>query len=65
MSWEKESRFALPVATWKELMEQHYPGSAWLCVDRQVFDELHEYKSRCMLPTWEQCLCACWPTKRR
>lgn len=52
--WEKEAYFRLPAATWRALMDLYYPNSAWLCLRKDVFDRLCEYKSRCGLATWEQ-----------
>jgi hypothetical protein len=52
--WEKEASFRLPAATWQNLMELYYSNSAWLCLRKDVFDQLSEYKSRRGLPTWEQ-----------
>jgi hypothetical protein len=54
--WDKEAYFRLPAATWKALMDLYYPNSAWLCLRKDVFDRLSEYKSRRGLPTWEQTL---------
>ena len=54
--WDKETAFRLPVRVWKEMMERYYPNSAWLCLRRDVFDRLYQYKSRSRLPTWEQAL---------
>lgn len=54
--WEKEATFRLPAATWQELMDLYYPNSAWLCLRRDVFEQLSRYKSRQGLPTWEQAL---------
>src|SRR5262245_42189600 len=54
--WEKEADFLLPVAVWKEMMELYYPNSAWLCLRKDVFDRLYQYKSRHRLPTWEQAI---------
>jgi len=56
ISWDKETRFRLPVAVWKEMMDLHYPNSAWLCLRRDVFDRLHQYKVRRGIPTWEDAL---------
>ncbi len=56
ISWEKEATYRLPAATWRELMEAYYPNSAWLCLRKDVFDRLFQYKSRNGLPTWEQAL---------
>jgi Family of unknown function (DUF6084) len=35
-------------------MDRHYPNTAWLCLRRDVFDQLHEYKVSHGIPTWEQ-----------
>jgi hypothetical protein len=54
--WDRESAFRLPVSVWKEMMEQYYPNSAWLCLRKDVFDRLYDFKSRHGVPTWEQAL---------
>ena len=54
--WDREAAFRLPVRVWKEMMELYYPNTAWLCLRKDVFDRLYEYKSRHGLPTWEQAL---------
>jgi hypothetical protein len=54
--WEKEAYFRLPAATWRRLMDVYYPNSAWLCLRKDVFDLLDQYRSHQGLPTWEQAL---------
>ena len=54
--WDKEARFQLPAAAWRQLMELYYPNSAWLSLRRDVFDRLYQYKTQLGLPTWEQTL---------
>ncbi len=56
IAWDKEATFRLPVATWREMMEHYYPNSAWLSVQKDVFDRLYAYKRQHGLPTWEQVL---------
>ena len=51
--WDCEARFGLPVRIWRLAIENHFPGSAWLRVRRDVFDRLVAYKGRRTLPTWE------------
>ena len=52
LSWELEAEYRLPVAVWRETMEHHFPGTAWLRLDRESHDRLAAYKSRRALPTW-------------
>ncbi|HWE01633.1 MAG TPA: DUF6084 family protein [Tepidisphaeraceae bacterium] len=54
ISWEKESNFRLPVATWKQMMDMYYPNAAWLCLQKDVFDRLYKYKSERAMSSWEQ-----------
>jgi hypothetical protein len=56
ISWSKEAQFRLPVSTWREMMEMYYPNSAWLNLQRDVFDRLYQYKVRHGIPTFEQAL---------
>jgi hypothetical protein len=54
--WDKEARFRLPVKSWQDMMDIYYPNSAWLCLRRDVFERLYEYKVARGIPTWEQAL---------
>jgi len=54
--WDREAIFRLPIAVWKEMMEMHYPNTAWLCLQRDAFEQLYDYKVRNGLPTWEKAI---------
>ena len=54
ISWSKEASYHLPVALWQEMMEQHFPNSAWIRLRKDVFDQLYQYKATHGLPTWEE-----------
>jgi hypothetical protein len=56
ISWEKEAKFRLPLAVWQELIDAHYPNSAWLRLRRDAFERLYQYKMRHGIPTWEEAL---------
>ena len=51
--WDSEATFRMPVRMWKQAIESHFPGSAWLRLREDVFDRLVAYKARHALPTWE------------
>jgi len=53
ISWDKEARFKLPVKVWRDMMASYYPNSAWLCLHKDAFDRLYQYKVRHGIPTWE------------
>ncbi len=54
--WDKEARFRLPVKSWRDMIDIYYPNSAWLCLRRDVFERLYQYKVEHGIPTWEQAL---------
>jgi hypothetical protein len=56
ISWDKEARFTLPIQVWRQMMDHYYPNTAWLCLRRDVFQRLAEYKMENAIPTWEQAL---------
>jgi hypothetical protein len=54
ISWDKEARFNLPVKIWQDMMDAHYPNSAWLRLRRDVFQRVYEYKVQNGITTWEE-----------
>ncbi len=54
--WDREASCRLPVAVWKQMMDAHYPNAAWLCLQREVFEKLLDYKVRNGIPTFERAL---------
>jgi hypothetical protein len=38
------------------MMDAYYPNSAWLCLQRDAFERLYQYKVQNGIPTWEQAL---------
>ncbi len=37
-------------------MDTYYPGVAWLCLERGVFEQLNRYKVERGIPTWEKAM---------
>ena len=56
ISWDKESKYRLPVKVWKDLMHVHYSNSAWLSLRRDTFEKLSQFKMREGIPTWDEAL---------
>jgi hypothetical protein len=54
--WDNECTYRMPVHVWKALMDHHYPGTAWLSLDRELFDRLYAYRRRRGLATWDQAI---------
>jgi hypothetical protein len=56
--WSLESRYRVPVAVWRELMDRFFPGSGWIRVHRDTLDALQRFKAKGALPTWEDAFAA-------
>ena len=56
VSWSKEATFRLPVALWKGVIDTYFPNSAWIRMQKDVFDQLYQYKMKHSLLTWEEVL---------
>lgn len=56
ISWDKETRFAMPVSVWKDVIRLYFPNSAWLRLHKQTFERLQQYRARNVLPTWDAAL---------
>ena len=52
LPWDTEATLAMPASVWREAMDQHFPGAAWLRLDRDTFDALYAYRRAHTLPTW-------------
>ena len=56
VSWNKECTYRMPITAWKELMNHHYPESAWLFLGRETFDRLYEFRRSSGATSWEQAI---------
>jgi hypothetical protein len=54
--WSKEAPYRLPVIIWQTMIASYYPNSAWIRLNKDVFDRLYSYKAQHSLPTWEDVL---------
>jgi len=53
IGWDRETSYRLPVRVWREAMDRHFPGAAWLRLGRPAFDRLRAYKAERGLRTLE------------
>jgi hypothetical protein len=54
--WDREARYRLPVSVWKQTMELHFPGTAWMRLSRASFDALHRYRTEQQLTSWDDAI---------
>jgi hypothetical protein len=63
LPWSLEARCGLPVATWRALMDTHFPGGGWIRLDRESITALARVRSDRGLTSWEQTLAALLPAE--
>jgi Family of unknown function (DUF6084) len=56
--WHAECRYRMPVETWREMMDIHFPGSGWLRLRRDTIDALANFRAIRALPTWDDAIIA-------
>jgi uncharacterized protein DUF6084 len=56
ISWEQDPEYRFPVRVWKETMEHHFRGTAWLRLRKDAYDRLAAYKSGRALASWEDAI---------
>lgn len=54
--WDREATFRMPLAVWKQMVDEHYPDDNWLTLRRDVFDRLYRYRARNSLSSWEEAI---------
>ncbi len=54
ISWNKECTYRMPVSTWQKMMDAHYPNTAFISLERGVFDRLYDYKQSAGVSSWEE-----------
>jgi hypothetical protein len=56
--WSSEASYRMPVRVWQDVVDEHFPGSAWLRCTSETLDALSAFKRERALPTWDATLSA-------
>ncbi|MEO7352497.1 MAG: DUF6084 family protein [Marmoricola sp.] len=52
--WDCDARYDLPVSVWQDMMRAHFPNLGWIKLDRDVLDQIADYRTRHGLTSWEE-----------
>jgi hypothetical protein len=53
IGWDQDADFRMPVAVWRELMDRHFAGTAWLRLGRAAHERLCAFRAERTLPSWD------------
>jgi hypothetical protein len=54
--WDREARWQMPVALWRELVQKYYANTGWLRLDGDLIRALAVYKAERGLTSWDETL---------
>lgn len=53
MSWSNTAQFRLPVAAWRQMIAEHYPGGGWIRVQEHTLAVLNHRRAAGGLPSFD------------
>ena len=56
IGWDKDAAYRLPVRVWRDMIDRHFPGSAWLRMSRDTYDRLAAFKARGTYMSWDDAI---------
>jgi hypothetical protein len=54
--WSSTARFAMPVAAWRAMIAEHYPGGGWIRLTDDTLTALNERRAAAGLPSFDACV---------
>jgi hypothetical protein len=56
VSWSSTAKFRMPVAAWRAMMTEHYPGGGWIRLSEETLAALNERRAARGLPSFDACV---------
>lgn len=56
VSWSASAQFELPVAAWKAMIAEHYPGGGWVRLSDETLAALNTRRAARGLPSFDACV---------
>jgi hypothetical protein len=54
--WSATAQYRMPVARWRAMIAEHYPGGGWIRVDDETLDALNDRRGERGLATFDACI---------
>jgi len=56
VSWSTSASYRMPVAAWRSMIAEHYPGGGWIRLSDETLRALHDRRAARGLATFDQCV---------
>jgi hypothetical protein len=56
--WTCSADWGLPIATWRAMMDHHYPNGGWVRLHADTVAALAAHRERSVLPSYDACIAA-------
>jgi hypothetical protein len=53
LPWSATARFAMPLAAWRAMIAEHYPGGGWVRLGNETLEELNAHRAGRGLPSFD------------
>jgi hypothetical protein len=54
--WSASAQFQLPVAAWRAMIAEHYPGGGWIRISDETLARLNARRAGRGLPSFDACI---------
>ncbi len=54
--WSATARFEMPIAAWRAMIDEHYPGAGWIRLHEDTLQALNARRAARGLPSFDACL---------
>ncbi|HXO08640.1 MAG TPA: DUF6084 family protein [Solirubrobacteraceae bacterium] len=54
--WSCTAQYKFPVAAWRAMIAEHYPGGGWVRLDERTLETLNDRRGRRGLPSFDACI---------
>jgi hypothetical protein len=54
--WSASAQFRMPVAVWRAMIAEHYPGGGWIRLSDETLQRLNARRAARGLPTFDACV---------
>jgi hypothetical protein len=56
VAWSNTATFLMPIAVWRAMIAEHYPGGGWIRIDHDTLAALQTRRSTRGLPSFDACV---------